>query len=185
MNKTKRFRSAVLAFVMTGGALAGVTGVVDAQEPDPEPTTTTTEVETTTTTEGETTTTTEPEDEYATGTIQVSNVACEVTIVASVSMPYTYSIEVWDDGELIDVIPFTMDAAGDRTLSYTVTSDPGQEAPGVGFYLMQADFAELDTVDPYEVMGCGPATDGSGGQNGQNGSAPSAKPIVGSPSYTG
>src|SRR5699024_10441959 len=93
----------------------------------------------------------EPEVEPVTGSItDITRKGCEVTITTEVSAPGEYRVEVWDDGEEIDRIEWTMAEAGTYPALWTITAPAREGAPGVAFALYgSADFA-LDSVDPWE-----------------------------------
>ncbi|MBX3312861.1 MAG: hypothetical protein KF906_00960 [Actinobacteria bacterium] len=88
-----------------------------------------------------------------TNALDISNEACEMTIVATVVSEGDYVVEIWDDGSVIASLPFTADAPGDYTVYYTVVAQPGEEAAGLGVILTDTE-SRLVTVDPYLVDAC-------------------------------
>lgn len=84
----------------------------------------------------------------------VTNDVCELTIVATVAGEGSYTVKIWDDGEVIATLPFTATGPGSTTLHYTVVAEPGTEAPGIGIYLYDSSDNEIYSIDPYEVTLC-------------------------------
>lgn len=90
-------------------------------------------------------------DEPVTGSIiDITRNGCEVTITTEVSAPGEYRVEVWDDGENIDTVGWTMSKGGTYPAVWTITAPAMEGAPGVGFVLYGADPFPLDSVDPWE-----------------------------------
>lgn len=85
--------------------------------------------------------------------LDITNEACEMTILATVVAGGDYVIEIWDDGDLIAELPFTAAGPGTNTVLHTVVTQPGQDAPGIAVLLV-ADDTVLVTVDPYLVNAC-------------------------------
>src|SRR5699024_1102860 len=95
-------------------------------------------------------------DEPVTGSIiDITRNGCEVTITTEVSAPGEYRVEVWDDGENIDTVGWTMRKGGTYPAVWTITAPAMEGAPGGGFVRSSADAFSLASVgrweDPAEV----------------------------------
>ena len=83
----------------------------------------------------------------------VTNDACRLTIVATVADAGSYTVDIWDDGEMIAFLTFTATVPGPTTLHYRVVR-PRESPPEIGIYLMTFDGTAIDWIDPYEVTSC-------------------------------
>ena len=78
-----------------------------------------------------------------------SRAGCQVTIPATVTAG-SYELRVYDDGAVVDSITFDATKKVTQNVTWLITRPAGTSAPGVGFYLFDADGNQLDGVDPWE-----------------------------------
>lgn len=74
---------------------------------------------------------------------------CVVSIPVDTTGAGEFRIEVWDDGQLVDTVSWTMTDSGHHVALWTITEPALTGAPGVGFYLMHEE-TSLSEVDPFE-----------------------------------
>ena len=76
-----------------------------------------------------------------------------VTVVTTVGAGNeNFSLQLWDDGNNFDTIPFSAPADGLEhvfTGTYTLAQPPATSAPGIGLVLVDANLAFVDSIDPF------------------------------------
>ena len=67
--------------------------------------------------------------------LQVERDGCLLTLTVKIQADGSYTLEVWDDGELIGSLPFSGSAGDIRTLQYLMTANVGTLVPGYDFVI--------------------------------------------------
>ena len=69
----------------------------------------------------------------------VTRDGCLLTITVKIEVDGSYTLQVWDDGELIGELPASGKAGDVRVLQYLMTANVGTLAPGYDFVIRNAD----------------------------------------------
>ena len=69
----------------------------------------------------------------------VTRDGCLLTITVKIEVDGSYTLQVWDDGELIGELPASGKAGDIRVLQYLMTANVGTLAPGYDFVIRNAD----------------------------------------------
>lgn len=89
------------------------------------------------------------EAEEVSGTLgEITREGCKVYIPTSTVGAGEFSVIIWDDGESVATISWTMTGSGTHTAVWTITQPAGTGAPGVGIELVWGS-ESLDEVDPF------------------------------------
>ena len=76
-----------------------------------------------------------PSVRYDAVLLQVERDGCLLTLTVKIQADGSYTLEVWDDGELIGSLPFSGSAGDIRTLQYLMTANVGTLARGYDFVI--------------------------------------------------
>ncbi len=71
--------------------------------------------------------------------VTITRDGCLLTITVKIEVDGSYTLEIWDDGELIGSIPLSGKAGDLRVVQYLMTANVGALARGYDFLLINAD----------------------------------------------
>ncbi|WP_454931545.1 hypothetical protein [Actinomyces oricola] len=71
--------------------------------------------------------------------VTITRDGCLLTITVKIEVDGSYTLEIWDDGELIGSIPLSGKAGDLRVVQYLMTANVGARARGYDFLLINAD----------------------------------------------
>lgn len=89
------------------------------------------------------------EDQVDVKIVTVDRDGCIVSITTELGVG-DYTLEVWDDGVLIDEISHTMSESGEYVFTWEIEQPAMEGAPGVAFIIIDENGNEKDFLDPYE-----------------------------------
>ncbi|PZU28422.1 MAG: hypothetical protein DI576_15380, partial [Actinomyces sp.] len=103
----------------------------------------------------------------------VTRDGCLLTITVKINVDGSYTLQVWDDGELIGELPLSGEAGDVRVLQYLMTANVGTLVPGYDFVIVNQngekvvhynwDFEGSESVmaECHEKAACGGAASGT------------------------